>query len=554
MKAALGLLWAAAVVFAQPADLVLLNANIYTVNDAQPRAEAVAAREGRIVFVGSTAEARRQAGPKTSILDLHGLTVVPGLADAHVHLSGIGARELDLNLDSARSLEALLAAVKARVDQARPGDWITGRGWNEGSWPRKVFPARSDLDQVAPANPVWLTRSDGHGSVANSMALRIAEITRETKDPFGGEIVRDPKTGEPTGMLLDNAQALVRRHLPPPAEGRLRQELLLGAERSLRFGWTQLAIAGNSYAEVEEIRRLYREGRLKLRLYDAVRGPGADAQRLLQEGPTVGAHEGRFTLRGIKVVFDGAIGSRGAALLAPYADHPTSGFLTWKEEDLLPMFEAALRAGIQVQVHAIGDRANREILNLYEKAFSRVPPAQRKIAEPRWRVEHAQHVTPADIARFARLRVIPSMQPSHAISDLLFLESRLGLERMSDAYAWRSFLRAGAIVAGGSDAPVERGDPMIEFYAAVARKTLEGRSGPEWHPEQGVSREEALKMFTIWPAYAAFEEKVRGSIEPGKWADFTLLSADILKIPENEIPRTACRMTIIGGEVVFRAP
>jgi predicted amidohydrolase YtcJ len=332
----------------------------------------------------------------------------------------------------------------------------------------------------------------------------------------------------------------------------LRQELLLGVERSLKLGWTQVGIPGNSYREVDEIRELYQEGKIPLRIYNAVRGPSADSSRLLKEGPAIGAFGGRFTLRGIKVSFDGAIGSKGAALLAPYADHHTSGFLKWKEEDLLPLFEEALRRGIQVQVHAIGDRANREILNIFDQAFQRVPPAERKIAEPRWRVEHAQHVNAADIPRFAALRIIPSMQPSHAISDLLFLKSRLGLDRMGDAYAWAKFLQSGSLIAGGSDAPVERGEPMIEFYAALARKTLDGRSGEGWHPELAVSRQQALKMFTLWPAYAMFEEDVRGSIEVGKWADFTVLSQDILKVPETEILKTACRMTVIAGQIVWR--
>ncbi len=538
---------------ARAADLVLYNGNIHTVNDRQPHAEAVAASGGRIVFVGSTAEAMQYIGAKTRAVDLKGLTVTPGLADSHYHLSGVGARELTLNLEGARSLAGLLDAVRARVAKAKPGEWVVGRGWNEGTWTPQAFPTRQDLDKIAPNHPVWLTRSDGHGSVANTAALRIAGVTRDTRDPFGGEILRDAKTGEPTGMFLDNAQALVARHIPAEPPGRRRQELLLGVERSLRLGWTEVGIPGNSYREVEEIRELYEEGKIPLRIYDAVWGPGADARRLLEEGPTLRAYNGRFTLRGIKVSFDGAIGSKGAALLAPYNDHPTSGFLKWNEEDLLPMFEQALRKGIQVEVHAIGDRANREILNLFEKAFGRVPTHERKAAEPRWRVEHAQHVSAADIPRFAQLKVIPSMQPSHAISDLLFLKSRLGLERMGDAYAWQSFLKSGSIIAGGSDAPVERGEPMIEFYAAVARKTLEGRSGEGWHPEQAVSREQALKMFTLWPAYAMFEEDVRGSIEPGKWADFTVLSQDILKIPEREIPKTVCRMTVVGGEIVYQA-
>ena len=273
----------------------------------------------------------------------------------------------------------------------------------------------------------------------------------------------------------------------------------------------------------------------------------------MKEGATLNGFNHHFTQRTIKVIFDGALGSRGAALLKPYNDAPdTSGYLTAKPEELRPMFEEALRRGIQVETHAIGDRANRQILDLYEAAFKVVPPDQRRIKEPRWRVEHAQIVDPADIPRFAKLGVIPSMQPSHAISDLFFAPARLGMDRLADAYAWQSFLKSGSIICGGSDAPVERGEPMIEFYAAVARKSIKGESGDGWHPEQAVSREQALKMFTIWPAFAAFDEKEKGSVEVSKLADFTVLSQDIMKIPEAEILKTRVEMTIIGGEIVYQ--
>src|SRR6202030_3161920 len=281
-------------------------------------------------------------------------------------------------------------------------------------------------------------------------------------------------------------------------------------------------------------------------------GPGEDAQNFLKEDATLNAFNYHLTQRTIKVVFDGALGSRGAALLKPYSDAPrTSGYLTEKPEALQPMFEEALRRGIQVETHAIGDRANRTILDLYEAAFKAVPPDQRRIKEPRWRVEHAQIVDPADLPRFAKLGVIPSMQPSHAISDLFFAPARLGMDRLLGAYAWQSLLKSGCIIPGGSDAPVERGEPMIEFYAAVARKSIKGESGEGWHPEQAVSRANALKMFTIWPAYAAFEENDKGSIEPGKLADFTVLSQDIMKIPEREILKTRSEMTVIGGEILY---
>jgi predicted amidohydrolase YtcJ len=300
------------------------------------------------------------------------------------------------------------------------------------------------------------------------------------------------------------------------------------------------------------MRKLYGEGKIKLRIYKAVHGPSPASVKLLTDGASAGEFDNRFTLRTIKVVFDGALGSKGAALLEKYSDYDTAGFLTHKEEELLPMFVEALKRGIQVETHAIGDRANRVILDLYEKAFNAVPPDQRKIRDPRWRVEHAQIVNPVDIPRFAKLGVIPSMQPSHAIGDLFFAPSRLGMKRLEGAYAWQSFIKSGSIIAGGSDAPVERGEPMIEFYAAVSRKSLSGSSGEGWHPEQAVSREQALKMFTIWAAYAAFEENVKGSIEVGKLADLTVLSEDIMKIPEREVLKTRCVMTVIGGEVVFQ--
>jgi predicted amidohydrolase YtcJ len=535
----------------ETADAVFKNGNVYTVNERQPRAQAIAVKAGRIIFVGSNADAKKYEGKETRVVDLQGHTVVPGLTDSHNHLIGVGQREMTLNLEGTSSLEDFLAKVKARVDRAKPGEWITGRGWIETFWKPPVFPTRQDLDRVAPDNPILLRRADGHGAVVNSAALKVAGIDRNSSNPFGGEISKD-KAGEPNGMLLDSAQGLVTKHIPATTEADIEQAVLLGVKREIELGWCQVQDAGGSYDEVALYRKLYEAGKIKLRIYKAVYGPTKDSQRLLREGASVGANDNHLTVRTIKVVLDGALGSRGAALLEPYSDKPdTSGFLTQKEEELLPMLEEALRQGIQVETHAIGDRANRTILDLYEKAMATVPPEQRKIREPRWRVEHAQIVNPVDIPRFAKLGVIPSMQPSHAIGDLHFAPSRLGIKRLEGAYAWQSFIKSGVIVPGGSDAPVERGEPMIEFYAAVARKDQKGFSGEGWHPEQAVSREQALKMFTLWPATAAFEEKLKGSIEVGKLADLTVLSADIMKIPEMEILKTQCLMTVIGGEIVY---
>jgi len=535
-----------------PADIVFKNGNVYTANDKAPQAQAIAVKADHIVFVGTNADAQKYVGANTRVVDLHGNTVLPGFTDAHQHLSGVGQREMTLNLEGTTSLEDLLAKVKARVDQAKPGEWVTGRGWIETHWQPPAFPTRWDLDKVSPNNPVILGRADGHGAVANSAALKLAGVDKSTPNPFGGEISKDKQSGEPNGMLLDAAQGLVRRKVPPTTAADAERAVELGVKRDISLGWTQIQDAGGSYDDVNIFKKLYAAGTIKLRIYKAVYGPGPNATRLLNEGPTIGAFENRFTLRTIKVISDGALGSRGAALLGPYSDAPdTSGFLTVKAEELRPMLIDALRKGIQVETHAIGDRANRFILDEYERALNAVPPGERKIAEPRWRVEHAQIVNPADIPRFAKLGIIPSMQPSHAIGDLFFAPSRLGLERLAGAYAWETFIKSGVVVPGGSDAPVERGEPMIEFYAAVARKDPKGFSSEGWHPEEAVTREQALKMFTIWPAYAAFEEKLRGSIEPGKLADLTILSADIMKIPELDILKTRCVMTVINGEVVF---
>jgi predicted amidohydrolase YtcJ len=539
---------------AQTADMILLNGNVYTVNEKQPHAEAIGIKGDRIIFVGSNSDAPKLRGARTRIIDLQGKTVVPGLTDSHCHIFGIGERELTLNLEDTKSLEDFLVKVRVRASKTEGGKWITGRGWIETFWKPPQFPTRADLDKIASDNPVLLERADGHASVANSAALMLARITRDTPDPFGGKILKND-SGEPTGMLLDNAQDLVAPKVPKRSGAEREQALLTAIKREIELGWCEIQNAGSELDDQVIIRRAFAANKIKLRMINAAYGPGPAANDLLEKGPTLNAFDHHFTQRTIKVIFDGALGSRGAALLAPYSDKTdTSGYLTQKPEELRPMFEEALRRGIQVETHAIGDRANRTILDLYEAAFNRVPADQRKIAEPRWRVEHAQTLSEQDLPRFAKLRVIASMQPSHAISDLFFAPARLGVDRLAGAYAWNSLLGTGAIICGGSDAPVERGEPMIEFYAAVSRKSIRGEQGEGWHPEQAVTREQALKMFTINAAYAAFEEKDKGSIEPGEFADFTVLSDDIMKIPEAQILKTRCEMTIIGGEILYRAP
>jgi predicted amidohydrolase YtcJ len=538
---------------AEVADTIFLNGNVYTVNEKQPRAEAVTVKADRIIFVGSNADARKLRGEHTRVIDWGGRTVVPGLTDSHCHIFEIGEREMTLNLEGTNSLEDFLAKVRERVSRPDRDKWITGRGWIETFWKPPQFPTRGDLDKIAPDNPVFLTRADGHAAIANSLALKIVNITRDSPNPFGGEILKD-KNSEPTGMLLDNAQDLVASKIPKPTEMEREQALLVGVRREIELGWCEIQNAGSELDDQRIMRRGYEANRIKLRIYNAAYGPGPAANELLENGAMLNAFDHHFTQRAIKVIFDGALGSRGAALLAPYADQPqTSGYLTQKSEALRPMFDRALQRGIQVETHAIGDRANRIILDLYEEALKRFLADKHAVLNPRWRVEHAQILSQQDISRFSELRVIASMQPSHAISDLFFAPARLGMERLAGAYAWNSLLKTGTIICGGSDAPVERGEPMIEFYAAVTRKSIRGEQCEGWHPEQAVTREQALKMFTINAAYAAFEENDKGTIEPGKLADFTVFSADIMKIPGPEMLSTQCEMTVIGGEILHRA-
>src|SRR5213082_3410180 len=535
---------------AETVETIFINGNIYTVNDKQPFAQAIAVKGDRIIFVGTNADAEKFRGNKTHIVDLAGKTVTPGFTDSHCHIFGIGEREMTLNLEGTKTREDFLAKVKERVVQTERNKWITGRGWIETFWKPPLFPSRADPNKNPPEHPVFLTRDDGHAAVVNSAALKLANIDDHTPDPFGGQILKT--NGDPNGMLLDNAMDLVAKNIPKPTEAETEQALLKGIDSEIKLGWCEIQNAGSELLDQEIIRRAYAARKVKLRMINAAYGPGEAANALLKNGATLNAFDHRFTQRTIKVIFDGALGSRGADLLAPYSDKAdTSGFLTQKPEELRPMFEEALRRGIQVETHAIGDRANRLILDLYEQAFKAVSSDERKIREPRWRIEHAQIVDPDDIPRFAKLGVIPSMQPSNAINDLFFASARLGMDRLVGAYAWQSFIKSGCIIAGGSDAPVERGEPMIEFYAAVARKSIKGASGEGWHPEQAVSRKDALRMFTIWPAYAAFQEKDKGSIEVGKLADFTVLSQDIMGIPEPEILKTRAEMTIIGGEIVY---
>ncbi|MEY2541741.1 MAG: hypothetical protein QOI22_1343, partial [Verrucomicrobiota bacterium] len=415
---------------AETAETVFINGNIYTGNDRASRAEAIAVKAGRIIFVGSNANAKSFQKDTTRVVDLTGKTVVPGLTDSHCHIFGIGEREMRLNLEGTNSLDQFLREVEIEQSRTGAGKWIVGRGWIQTFWKPPQFPTRQDLDKITPHNPVFLTRADGHAAVVNSAALKLAGVARDTPNPFGGQILKDKATGEPTGMLLDKAMDLVTKVIPPPTQAEREQAFVSGIEREMKLGWCEIQNAGSHEEDVDLMKNQFDAGKVKIRMINCIYGPGREAEDFLRAGPTIDAYDHRFTQRTIKVVFDGALGSRGAALLKPYSDAPeTSGYLTEKPQELKPMFEEALRRGIQVETHAIGDRANRTILDLYEAALKAVPAEQRKIREPRWRVEHAQIVDLADLPRFAKLGVIPSMQPSHAISDLFFAPARLGMDR-----------------------------------------------------------------------------------------------------------------------------
>ncbi len=551
LKCALCLLLVAAEPSFAAEVLVLYNTRVYTGDASQPRAEAVVASDGRIAYVGTSVEALKRAPADAHKLDLGGLTVLPGLTDSHAHLAGIGWRELYFDLTGVASLAALQQRLRERAAKDQ-GAWIVGRGWIESRWTPAIFPTRRDLDAIVVDIPVVLERIDGHAIVVNSLALRIAGITRDTPSPRGGEILKDPATGEPTGMLIDGARVLVEDLVPPPTDEETKLALETGANRSVRVGWTQLQYAGTRETEIRLLCELYAERKINLRLYAAIEGPGSDAERLLARGRSDRECDDRLVVGGIKLYMDGALGSRGAALLAPYSDSPQStGLLRNEPAEILRIATTALKSGVQVEVHAIGDRGNRLVLDIYEKVLASVPVSQRAVAEPRFRIEHAQVLAPEDIPRFAKLGVIASMQTSHAISDMFFAPSRLGPDRIKGAYAWRSLLDAGAIITGGSDAPVEEGDPIVEFYAAVVRRAKDGYAGADWGLDQRMTRDEAFRILTIAPAYAVFQENERGTIETGKFADFTVLSADILQVPDSEILETRVVMTIIGGKVVF---
>lgn len=533
----------------QPADLIITNARVYTVDDARPLASAIAVREGRIQFVGSEAEAMALRGANTRLVDAAGRTIVPGIVDAHAHLLGLGYSLANVRLADTRSYEQVLQRVSERLAGAPAGRWIQGRGWDQNKWGDTRFPTHEALTRISPNNPVVLERVDGHAILANAAAMKAAGVTAATKDPAGGRIER-AANGEPTGVFVDNATSLIERVIPAPTKADIREATLAAISEAQRYGLVGIHDAGEPKAVIDIFEEMARAGEFGLRGYIMVGDDSAAISHYFARGPQSALYDGHLWIRAIKLYSDGALGSRGAALLDPYADDPkNSGLLVSAPEHIRDVATRGLRAGFQVNTHAIGDRGNRVVLDAYEAALAAVPTA-----DHRFRVEHAQVLNFADIPRFAKLGVIPAMQAVHQTSDMNWVPTRIGYARSLGAYAWRALLNTGVIIPNGSDFPVERVNPLYSFHAAVSRADDNGWPPGGWLPAEKMTREEALKSITIWPAAAAFQEQVMGSLTPGKYADFVILDQDIMRVPEDQILRTSVIATYIGGKVVYQRP
>ena len=524
---------------ANAGDILIHGGPIHTGVEAAPTAQAVLVRDDRILFVGDLSAAKARAAKGVRDIDLKGAAAYPGFVDAHAHLTGIGLRELTLNLDQVKSVAELVAAVKAYA-AAHPEGAIYGRGWIETHWPEKRFPTKADLDAAAPGRVVVLGRSDGHASVASSAALAKAGVTASTAAPAGGKILMGAD-GQPDGMLIDHAQALVADVIPPPGEAVKREALRKAGALYAARGWTGLANMSVMADDLALLRDEAAKGSFHIRV-DNYMDPSGAAE-VLSKGPQTDA-TGLIRTRGIKLYMDGALGSRGAALLEPYSDAEGLGLQLTPQDKGLALMKQAKAVNAQVAMHAIGDRGNRMTLDWFEQSLAGDTKA-------RWRIEHAQIVADTDVPRFAKLGVIASMQPSHAIGDLYFAPARLGKDRLHEGYRWKDFLKAGVVVAAGSDAPVEVGDPRIEFYAAVYRHGLDGFVNADWHLEEAVTRAEALKMLTLAPAYAVFRENELGTLEAGKKADLTAFDKDLMTIEPKEILTAQPVLTVVDGKVVF---
>jgi predicted amidohydrolase YtcJ len=562
MKLIAALLLMSAVVVGQqpaPATLVLRNGKIVTVDAAMPEAQAIAIRGDRIAAIGTNDSMRPYIGPSTQVIDLGGQLAIPGLIESHGHFMGLGQSKMTLDLMDVKDWNEIVAMVAAAAKDATPGEWIIGRGWHQEKWSSvpqpnvEGFPFHDELSKVSPNNPVMLTHASGHASFVNAKAMDVANITRSTMNPSGGEILKDA-TGRPIGLLRETASGLAGRALEQwrltktaaDRDADARRQIQLAAQASLEKGITSFHDAGSNFTTIDTLKKVAGEGGLGIRLWVMVRDSNENLAAKLAQYRAVGLNDNHLTIAAIKVVADGALGSRGAWMLAPYSDSPSSvGLPTNSPESIAQTARIALEHNVQLCAHAIGDRANREVLNVYERAFKQRPGEK----DFRWRIEHAQHIDPADIPRFGQLGVIPAMQANHATSDAPYVPARLGAKRAEEgAYVWQKLMKSGAVIANGTDVPVERIDPMANFHATITRKT---KDGSVFYGDQKMTRAEALKSYTWNGAYAAKEESLKGSLAVGKLADITVLSKDIMTIAEDEIPSTVAVYTIVGGKVAF---
>ena len=543
-------------------DLLLLNAHIITMNPRNPSAEAVAVKDGRIAWVGSTADAKTIFGNAAETLDLGGATVLPGIIDAHAHLMSLGESFLKLDLKGIATFEEAARRVKEKAATVRSGEWILGWGWDEGKWAGN-YPTHELLTEAAPTNPVFLTGLHSFAAWVNKRALLVAGINKDTRDPENGKIIRDEKTGEPSGVLINRAQDLVASHIPPLDIDSVKIALELAARECLRNGLTSVHEARVTPIMLRAFREMIKKGRLPLRVYAMLDGANpALIDEWLKRGPEIDPQH-RLTIRSVKVFADGALGSRGAALFEPYTDAPnTKGSITTSEADIYELTRRCLGRGFQVATHAIGDAANHQVLDAYERALKQAPGATPGTSasdtrvggnDARLRIEHAQVLAAADIPRFAELGVIASMQPTHCTSDMAWAEKRIGPVRIKGAYAWRSVLKTGAHVPISSDFPGETLNPFYGIYAAVTRQDHQGKPEGGWYPDQRMTMEEALRGYTIEAAYAEFEEKQKGSIEKGKLADLIVISKDPTTVAPIELLRISVLKTFIEGKLVHSA-
>jgi len=526
------------------ATLVLYNANVITLDRDMPKAEAVVVNNNKIIFVGDNKVALTYVGDKTQLIDLKGATVLPGLVDSHMHLRGLGESLTHLNFEGTVSKSQILQLVKEQASKLRANEWLIGRGWDQNDWDTKQFPTAADLDTVVGDKPVCLTRIDGHAIWVNSKAMQLSKINEKTPDPPGGKIIRDAKTKKPTGIFIDNATELITKAIPKPSHEQLKNYMIKGMQECIKNGLTMVHDAGANLDEIKAYKELKQENSLLLRIYVMISDDKDTLDYYLKNGPEIDESH-LLMIRAIKLYADGAMGSRGAAFFQPYLDDPgNKGLMLITKDKLEKMVNIADEGNWQLCTHAIGDKANYFTLMAYAKG--------KRTKEARHRIEHAQVVRLSDIALFEKNKVIASMQPIHATSDMYWAENRIGKERLKGAYAWRSFLNANVIIAGGSDAPVESVNPFLGIYAAVSRKDLKGYPENGWLPEQKLNIMEALELYTKNAAYASFLEDKKGIIKKDYFADFTIINHDITNIDFSQIPSTKILFTIVDGKIVYQ--